>query len=117
MARLFPAHANALEQIIARLADLYGIVRNNVYLEGFAGSYSIKTVGKTLAPSLSYADLDHVADGAQAAAAYQRLVTGDLNADDTNEIQAALLAYCRLDTLAMVKTHHGLRNLVMQEAA
>lgn len=117
MASLFPAYANALEKIIARLADLYVIVRDNVYLEGFAGSYSIKTVGKTLAPNLSYADLDHVADGAQAASAYQRLVIEDLDAAEATEIQAALLAYCRLDTLAMVKTHHGLRNLVMQEAA
>ena len=117
MAALFPAYANALEQIIARLADLYVIVRNNVYLEGFAGSFSIKTVGKSLAPSLSYGDLDQVADGAQAAAAFHRLAIGGLDFEEANDIRAALLAYCRLDTLAMVKTHHGLRNLVMRDAA
>ncbi len=117
MVNLFPAYADALEQIIARLADLYVIVRNNVYLEGFAGSYSIKTVGKTLAPGFSYAGLEHVADGAQAAAAFQRLAVADLATEEAAEIRAALLAYCRLDTLAMVKAHYGLRDLVTRVPA
>ena len=117
MVSLFPAYADALEQIIARLADLYVIVRNNVYLEGFAGSYSIKTVGKTLAPGFSYAGLEHVADGAQAAAAFQRLAVGDLATEEAAEVRAALLAYCRLDTLAMVKAHYGLRDLAARVPA
>lgn len=111
MIKLFPAHADALERIIARLGDLYVIVRDNVYLEGFAGSYSIKTVGKALAPGFSYDGLEHVADGAQAAAAFHRLAVADLTSDAATDLREALLAYCRLDTLAMVKAHQGLRDL------
>lgn len=114
MSELFPDHADALERIIARLADLYVIVRNNLYLESFAGSYSIKMVGKALAPDFSYDGLEHVADGAQAAAAYQRLANAKAPDDEASELRAALLAYCRLDTLAMVKAHRGLRDIAVQ---
>lgn len=117
MVDLFPALAADLERIIARLADLYVVVRNNVYLEGFAGSYSIKTVGKTLAPGFSYAGLEHVADGAQAATAFERLARDNIAAADATALRDALLAYCRLDTLAMVKAHQGLRDLTAREPA
>jgi predicted RecB family nuclease len=111
MSELFHVHSDALERIIARLVDLYVIVRNNLYLESFAGSYSIKMVGKALAPDFSYDGLEHVADGAQAAAAYQRLAGAKVADDEASELRTALLAYCRLDTLAMVKAHRGLRDL------
>ncbi|MFY0611318.1 MAG: DUF2779 domain-containing protein [Hyphomicrobiaceae bacterium] len=111
MAELFPIYADDLEAIIDRLADLYVIVRNNVYLEGFAGSYSIKTVGKTLAPGFSYANLDHVADGAEAATTFERLARNDVPADEAAVLRNALIEYCRHDTLAMVKAHQGLRDL------
>ena len=117
MAELFPAYADDIERIIARLADLYVIVRNNVYLEGFAGSYSIKTVGRTLAPGFSYDGLDHVADGAQAATAYERLARNSVGDDAAAELRGALRAYCRLDTLAMVNAHHGLRDLAARVPA
>lgn len=115
MAELFPGYADALQRIITRLADLYVIVRNNLYLESFNGSYSIKTVGKALAPDFSYSGLEHVADGAEAAAAYQRLAMAPISADEASKLRAALLAYCRLDTLAMVKAHQGLREMAARK--
>jgi predicted RecB family nuclease len=116
LAQLFPEHASALEQIIARLVDLYVIVRNHVYLPGFAGSFSIKTVGKALAPGFSYRGLEHVADGAQAATAFQRMAFGAVDDEVALELRRALLAYCRLDTLAMVEAHRGLRRLADEAA-
>ena len=117
MSELFPGHAPALERIMARLVDLYVIVRNNVYLEGFAGSYSIKAVGKALAPDFSYAGLERVADGAQAAIAFERLARGTVTGSDAAELRDALRAYCRLDTLAMVKAHQALGHLAARQAA
>ncbi len=115
LAGLFPEYAGALEKIIGRLVDLYEIVRGHVYLEGFKGSYSIKTVGKALAPGFSYDGLVDVANGEQAAAAFQRLALGDMAADEALQLRTALLAYCRLDTLAMVEAHRGLNRLVAGE--
>ena len=116
LAEQFPAYAGDLEKIIERLADLYVVVRDHVYLDGFNGSLSIKQVGKVLAPGFSYGDLQHVADGAQAAAAYQQLAYGMATDVEAAELRQALLAYCRLDTLAMVEAHRGLRALARSPA-
>lgn len=117
LAEQFPHYAKPLQRIIDRLADLYVVVRDHVYLEAFDGSLSIKQVGKALAPGFSYNGLQHVADGAQAASAYQRLAYGGVEAEETAALRAALLAYCRLDTLAMVEAHRGLRALVAEATA
>jgi predicted RecB family nuclease len=111
LVKQYPEHADALDRIIARFIDLYAIVRDHVYLEEFDGSYSIKKVGKALAPGFSYDGLEQVADGAAAATAFQRLALGTTSEDETETLRAALLAYCRLDTLAMVEAHRGLRRL------
>lgn len=117
LADQFPEYASRLQRIVGRLADLYVIVRDHVYLEDFNGSLSIKYVGKALAPGFSYDGLEHVADGAQASAAYSRLARGDVATDEALELRAALLAYCRLDTLAMVEAHRGLNALAKEFSA
>ena len=55
--------------------------------------------------------LDHVANGEQAATAFQRLTLIDLPAGEAATLRDALLAYCRLDTLALVETHRALKRL------
>jgi hypothetical protein len=111
MARRFPGHAPALEGIIARLVDLLVIVRDHVYLAGFSGSFSIKTVGATLAPHLSYDGLADIANGEQAAATFQRLILGSPSTEERARLADALLAYCRLDTLTLVETRQALKRL------
>ena len=111
MARQFPHLAADIEAIISRLVDLYVIVRDHVYLAGFNGSFSIKTVGRALAPHFTYDGLDHVSNGEQAAAAFQRLISTDLPPGEGATLRDALLAYCRLDTLALVETHRALKRL------
>jgi hypothetical protein len=44
-----------------------------------------------------------VTDGRAAEAAYQDLVSGDVPATQRDAIRRALLDYCRLDTLALVR--------------
>lgn len=89
--------------------DLLDLVRENVYVPDFAGSFSIKAVLPALVPDLGYGDLV-IKDGDSAAAAYLDLLdwlgtpTGELLAQD-------LLAYCERDTLAMVEVLRALFRL------
>jgi hypothetical protein len=74
------------------------------YCRELGASYSIKEVLPALCPNdpeLNYKQLDFVFSGMGAQAAYAKLA--GIDADEQKRIKDALLAYCRLDTLAMVK--------------
>jgi hypothetical protein len=108
----YPDLADNVQAIIDRLVDLLPIVRKNTYLRDYHGSFSIKTVAPALAPHLSYKELVHVADGLAASAAFERIVSSEVLAnEDATTLRASLLEYCKLDTLAMVETHVTLRKL------
>jgi len=65
------------------------------------GSYSIKYVLPALVPELSYGDLT-IGNGGDASAAFYNLST-ETNLEKVEATRVALLEYCGLDTLAMVK--------------
>ncbi|MBK9273041.1 MAG: hypothetical protein IPM49_00685 [Flavobacteriales bacterium] len=65
------------------------------------GRTSIKVVLPALVPELSYSDLA-VQEGDSASRLFLQLVTGRY-AGDAQQLRRDLLAYCALDTLAMVK--------------
>jgi hypothetical protein len=71
------------------------------YVKEMCGSHSIKYVLPALVPDLSYDNLA-IADGEMAMLAYARLSRMD-DGDEKEKIRQALLVYCRLDTLAMVR--------------
>jgi len=98
-----PDLAPALEQIIERLFDLHPVTRRHYYHPDMRGSWSLKQVLPTITKDLGYDNLDMVTDGRAAEAAYQDLVSGDVPATQRDAICQALLDYCRLDTLALVK--------------
>jgi hypothetical protein len=109
----YPDLAGDVQAIIDRLVDLLPIVRKNTYFRDYNGSFSIKTVAPALAPHLSYKELDHVADGLAASAAFERIASGELLPDeDAITLRAALLEYCKLDTFAMVGVHKALQDCV-----
>jgi len=105
LAALFPDLRTHLLNIVEHLYDLahpfeYGIV----YYREMKGSYSIKTVLPALCPDdpqLDYHNLDLIHNGDEAMKAYATLHLQ--SPQEIAEIRRALLAYCRLDTLAMVK--------------
>lgn len=102
----------ALDGIIDRLADLLAVVRAHVYHPGFLGSNGLKNVAPALVPGLGYEDLGQVADGGAAAAAFERIAAGRLLPEESEEdLRAALLEYCKRDTLALAKLHRTLRRL------
>ncbi|MDA8232388.1 MAG: DUF2779 domain-containing protein [Magnetospirillum sp.] len=113
LAAFFPDLRPALDAIIARLADLLPVVRGAVYHPEFGFSNSIKAVAPALCPGFGYDDLEEVADGAMASAAFVRLASGAIPpGEEVNRLRDALLAYCQRDTLAMVEAHRGLLKLV-----
>ena len=112
LARAVPAHAAALEDVIARLADPLPVLRDHVYHPDFGGSFSLKQVLPALVPDLGYDDLE-IADGALASRELLRLVAGPraLPAAGRAALREALLRYCERDTLAMVRVLSRLREL------
>jgi CRISPR/Cas system-associated exonuclease Cas4 (RecB family) len=97
---------SALAAIKARLVDLKPITQDAYYNPSQKGSWSIKAVLTAMVPELSYKNLDIVQDGGGAQEAYLKaigLASVDSGIADIELIRKQLLAYCELDTLAMVK--------------
>ena len=110
LAALFSDLAPAIEQRIGNLRDLMlPFRRRDVYRWPMRGSYSIKEVLPAMVPELSYAGLE-IADGGAAMEAYQRMSVLPPG-EELDSLRRALLAYCRLDTLAMVKILEKLQDI------
>ncbi len=119
LAKRFPSLKQPLLGIAGRLVDLLPITRQFYYHPAQAGSWSIKAVLPTVAPDLDYAALDGVKDGALAQAAYAEAIRPETPPERKAALQASLLAYCRLDTLAMVRLWQhlaGRRDLAIRDA-
>jgi hypothetical protein len=87
--------------------DLHAIVREHIYLEEFKGRTSIKTVLPALVPDLSYEGMA-IADGNSASAAFQEMISENCTPARRRELRDSLLAYCKMDTLAMVRVQDRL---------
>ena len=99
----FPDLSTALLAINARVVDLYPITKKYYYHPIQEGSWSIKYVTPAIAPDLAYDALEGVKDGGMAMEAFQEAIASSTSAERRAEIERQLLAYCSLDTLAMVR--------------
>jgi CRISPR/Cas system-associated exonuclease Cas4 (RecB family) len=106
----FPEFAEPLSAVLDRLIDLLPFVTDHVYHPDFKGSFSIKNVLPALVPDLSYKGLA-VGDGDTAIARFARMARGEITGEAIKDTREALLAYCKLDTLAMVRLHEALFQL------
>jgi hypothetical protein len=106
-----PRYATRIGTIINNIRDLMvPFRRRHIYLWQFGGSYSIKTVLPLLVPELGYDTLD-IGDGVAASSAW----LGMWKMNDSLELEktrTSLLAYCGLDTLAMVRIMEKLVEIV-----
>jgi len=108
---LYPAYKNAIIDIISRLKDLMIPFQQKwYYTPQMKGSYSIKYVLPALVPELSYKDLE-IQNGGSASSLFLDMVLGHFNGDIAQTRQN-LLAYCKLDTWAMVKILAVLKRFV-----
>ncbi|MBK9273038.1 MAG: DUF2779 domain-containing protein [Flavobacteriales bacterium] len=102
LARDRPPLAAAVEGLMGRMKDLHTPFQAGWYgVPAMNGRTSIKVVLPALVPELSYGDLA-VQEGDSASRLFLQLVTGRY-AGDALQLRRDLLAYCALDTLAMVK--------------
>lgn len=99
-----------VKNIQERLWDLWPFVKRHVYHPEFQGSFSIKSVLPALVPEMTYEGME-VSDGGQAGLAWDQMIRGELDPVERQVLKKALLAYCRQDTLAMVKIVECLREM------
>ncbi|ABA87540.1 protein of unknown function, DUF2779-containing [Syntrophotalea carbinolica DSM 2380] len=102
LAALFPDLAEAIEKRVANVRDLMlPFKKRYIYRWPMRGSYSIKEVLPAMVPELSYEGLD-IANGMAAMQAYHEMCALE-DSVALAELRRAMLAYCQLDTLAMVR--------------
>ena len=105
LANNFPDLAEHLLNIHDHIMDLMiPFQKQYYYCEAMEGSYSIKYVLPALCPNdpeLDYHSLDEVHNGTEASNIYA--ILHKKSPEEIARIRKNLLAYCRLDTLAMVK--------------
>jgi len=66
-------------------------------------------------PSMSYSNLDGVAEGGEASRVYTAMVFGAYAGRKANDYRQQLLDYCEQDTLAMVEVQRALIALCGQD--
>ena len=105
-----PRYREEIDTILNNLRDLsIPFRKKDIYHWQFRGSYSLKSVLPALVPDLSYQDME-IQDGDMAMQAYFRMQESD-DPVETERLRNALLEYCRLDTLGMVRIVQIMRNL------
>lgn len=84
--------------------------KKDYYVPQMRGSYSIKYVLPALVPEMAkaYEELDYIQNGSDAMQTYPLLVTME-DKEEVAKLREALLRYCELDTLAMVKVLEKLK--------
>lgn len=108
---LFPEFTIELEQRLSRIVDLMEPFKaRHYYHPGMNNSHSIKNVLHALHADLSYTDLD-VSNGTMAMIEYEKLQT-ETDMFKALETRDHLLAYCKMDTLAMVKVLSFLKKAI-----
>ena len=114
LANACPELAANLRIMTPRFIDLLIPFRGLMYYHpDFNGNFSIKSILPAMFPDDEEADYQRleVQDGRMAMSVYAGLAQID-SAEDRRKVRESLLAYCRLDTLAMVKIWQRLATLV-----
>lgn len=99
--REHPLYEDAVDNVLERIVDLMKPFYKNYRLPEMEGSRSIKYVLPSLVPELSYANLQ-IGNGGDASSAFYHL-RDETDSKKIKVTREALLEYCGLDTLAMVK--------------
>ena len=102
LAAWFPDYANRIERIHTRLVDLWAVVRNHVYHPLLRGSFTLKSVVAALLPGTTYERME-ITEGTQAGPAWHKMIQGNIDDGERQRLRRALLAYCRMDTLVLVR--------------
>ncbi len=108
LSKRFAMQSKALLSLVDRLVDLLPIAKAHYYHPSQQGSWSIKAVLPALVPDLAYDQLDQVQDSGGAQQAFLEIIASATTATRKAQRIKQLLAYCKLDTLAMVRVREAL---------
>ena len=109
LAAAFPQPATRLNDIADRLWDQLDIFKKHYRHYRFGKSNSLKSVLPVVVPELIYAALD-VQNGTEVQVVWEQMVVEEDSAEK-ERLSRHLLAYCALDTFAMVRMHEVLLGL------
>jgi hypothetical protein len=110
LARTFPALADQINAVIARLFDLEQVFKTGYQHPEFLGRTSIKKVLPVMVPALSYKTLP-VNNGDDALGVFGLMRVKVMDEELVPTKREQLLRYCELDTLAMVRLHEATAQL------
>ncbi len=113
LAEAFPDLAEHLLNVESNIVDLLVPFQSGWYYnKAMGGSFSIKSVLPALFPNdpeLDYHALEGVHNGSEAMAIFPKMEA--MTPEEQAEARKNLLAYCKLDTLAMVRVWEKLRGI------
>jgi len=110
LAEDLPAESDRLRHVAGRIVDLHELILHHYYHPDFRGSFSIKRVLPVLVEGLDYSDLV-IREGSQAALAFSDMTDSRVPKRRREALRDSLLAYCRRDTLAMVRLFQTLKEV------
>lgn len=116
LSRAFEEYSQELKNIASNIVDLMTpFAEKDYYHPEMRGSYSIKKVLPALVPEMkeAYKKLDLIHDGGEAMENYASLHL--MSEEQRRAYREALLKYCHLDTLAMVKVLEKLREVAYNQ--
>ena len=103
MCARYRKHEEFLESVNGRMYDLMQCFRKGYYVHrDFKGKCSIKNVLPVLVPKLSYKTLK-IQEGGTASESWVKVTDPKISRAERDQLASDMLAYCRLDTLAMVE--------------
>lgn len=107
---LLPEYSDKIQGMIVNMRDLIKPFKSkDCYLFQMNGSYSMKAVLPALVPELNYNEME-ISDGSMAMNAYSTMCETE-DKGELERIRKALLEYCSLDTLGMVRIVERLREI------
>jgi len=110
LAEYFPEFKTKIDRITENMADLaLPFQKRYLYHWRFNGSYSLKAVLPALVPGLTYDNME-VRNGGMAMQSYAEMQASN-DQTEIERIREALLEYCKLDTLAMVRIVEKLKEV------
>lgn len=103
LGEMFPEYTEFMQKVNSRVVDLMIPFSQGWFVDkDFFGSASIKKVLPVLVSEFSYKKLN-IQEGATAQRLWMETVLDGKNSDTKEKIMSDLIAYCKLDTLAMVQ--------------
>ncbi len=98
-----PEHRDALLRLLDRFVDPLPLIRETIYDNAFAGSFSLKNVAPGLLGKAHSYEGMLVADGGAAQRAFEEMISPATAKDRKMILKQALLDYCKKDTFVMVE--------------